>query len=262
MTNIEHIQIQITPLRKALVEHSLYQKLSNIQDIQSFMEQHVFAVWDFMSLLKALQQHLTCTQTPWIPNQNTLLSRFINEIVLGEESDLNEAGIPQSHFDMYLEAMEQVGANTDSIQRFIHLIQKGTSVKNALEILNLKSGVQDFVNFTFAVIDSNKAHLIAAAFTFGREDLIPDMFLEIIKNEETTNQKISYSKLSYYLKRHIELDGDEHGPLSLQMIQELCGNDIKKWDEVLAVAVQALQHRINLWDSISKELSNQLEPSF
>lgn len=261
MTNIEKIQVQITPLRKTLVEHSLYQKLSNIEDIQSFMEQHIFAVWDFMSLLKALQYHLTCTQTPWVPNSNTLLSRFINEIVLGEESDLNEAGIPQSHFDMYLEAMEQVGASTNLIQRFIHLIKKGISVQDALQELNVKPAVQEFVNFTFAVIDSNKAHLIAAAFTFGREDLIPDMFLEIINNEESVDQKISYSKLTYYLKRHIELDGDEHGPLSLQMIQELCGNDIKKWDEVLAIAVQALKHRINLWDSIAEELSIQLEPS-
>ncbi|WMX13595.1 DUF3050 domain-containing protein [Aureispira sp. CCB-E] len=262
MTNIETIQTQITPLRKALIDHSLYQKLSSIEDIQAFMEQHVFAVWDFMSLLKALQQHLTCTHTPWVPNPNPLLSRFINEIVLGEESDLNEAGTPQSHFDMYLDAMEQVGANTDLIKRFIVEIKAGASVKDAAQNLQLKPAVQDFINFTFTVIDSNKPHLIASAFTFGREDLIPDMFLEIIKNEEAANQKTSYSKLTYYLKRHIELDGDEHGPLSLQMVQELCGHDVKKWDEVLAVAIQALEQRIKLWDSISKQLSEQLEPSF
>jgi hypothetical protein len=262
MTNIESIQAQIAPLRKALINHSLYQKLGNIEDIQSFMEQHVFAVWDFMSLLKALQNHLTCTQTPWVPNENTKLSRFINEIVLGEESDLNEAGIPQSHFDMYLEAMEQVGAKPHLIRTFITQIKKGLSVKEAAQQLELKPAVQDFINFSFAVIDSNQAHMIAAAFTFGREDLIPDMFLEIIKNEEAENQKTSYSKLTYYLQRHIELDGDEHGPLSLLMIQELCGSNVKKWDEVLAVALQALEHRIKLWDSVVEQLSEQLEPSF
>jgi len=262
MTNIENIQAQIAPLRKALINHSLYQKLSTIEDIQSFMEQHVFAVWDFMSLLKALQKHLTCTQTPWIPNENTKLSRFINEIVLGEESDLNQAGVPQSHFEMYLEAMEQVGATPRLITDFIAQIKKGVSVQEAGQQLGLKPAVQNFINFTFAVIDSKKPHIIASAFTFGREDLIPDLFLEIIKNEESTNQKISYSKLTYYLQRHIELDGDEHGPLSLLMIQELCGNDIKKWDEVLAVASQALEHRIKLWDSVVEQLSEQLEPSF
>jgi len=261
MTNIEHIQAQIAPLRKALINHSLYQKLSDIEDIQSFMEQHVFAVWDFMSLLKSLQQHLTCTQTPWIPNENTKLSRFINEIVLGEESDLNEAGLPQSHFDMYLEAMEQVGAKPDLIHQFIAQIKTGVPVKEAAQQLDVKPAVQDFINFTFNVIDSNQAHIIAAAFTFGREDLIPDMFLEIIKNEEDANQKISYSKLTYYLKRHIELDGDEHGPLSLLMIQELCGDDEKKWENVLTVALQALEYRIKLWDSVVEQLSEQLEPS-
>lgn len=261
MTNIENIQAQIAPLRKALINHPLYQKLSNIEDIQSFMEQHVFAVWDFMSLLKALQNHLTCTQIPWVPNQNTKLSRFINEIVLGEESDVNEAGIAQSHFDMYLEAMEQVGADPRLITDFIAQIKKGLSVQEAGQQLEVRPAVQDFINFTFAVINSKKPHLIASAFTFGREDLIPDMFLEIIKNEEAANQKISYSKLTYYLQRHIEIDGDEHGPLSLLMIQELCGNDVKKWDEVLAVALQALEHRIKLWDSVVEQLSEQWEPS-
>lgn len=254
MTNIENIQAQIAPLRKSLINHSLYQHLNQIEDIQSFMEQHVFAVWDFMSLLKSLQNHLTCTQTPWVPNKNTNLTRFINEIVLGEESDLNEAGLPQSHFDMYLEAMEQVGAKTDLIHNFVTQIQKGKSVQEAAQELELKPAVQDFINFTFAVIDSQKPHLIASAFTFGREDLIPDMFLEIIKNEEAADQKTSYNKLTYYLKRHIELDGDEHGPLSLLMIQELCGNDLKKWEEVLAVALQALEYRIKLWDSVVQEL--------
>jgi hypothetical protein len=254
MTSIENIQAQIAPLRKALINHSLYQRLNNIEDIQCFMEQHVFAVWDFMSLLKSLQNHLTCTQTPWIPNKNTKLTRFVNEIVLGEESDLNEAGIPQSHFDMYLEAMEQVGAKTNLIHNFVTQLQKGRSVQEAAQQLKIKAAVQDFINFTFAIIGSNQPHLIASAFTFGREDLIPDMFLEIIKNEEAADQKISYSKLTYYLKRHIELDGDEHGPLSLQMIQELCGNDVKKWEEVLTVALQALEYRIKLWDSVVQQL--------
>jgi hypothetical protein len=250
MTTIQNIQTQIAPLRTALINHSLYQRLNKMEDIQSFMEQHVFAVWDFMSLLKSLQNHLTCTKTPWVPNENTKLSRFINEIVLGEESDLNEAGLPQSHFDMYIEAMEQVGAKPDLMHQFIAQIKTGLSVKEAAQQLELKPAIQDFINFTFRVIESNQAHIIASAFTFGREDLIPDMFLEIIKNEEAADQKISYHKLTYYLKRHIELDSDEHGPLSLLMIQELCGDDEKKWADVLEVALQALEYRIKLWDSV------------
>lgn len=255
MNPIENIQQQIAPFRQQLIHHELYQALKSIDDIKLFMEDHVFAVWDFMSLLKSLQQHLTCLNTPWLPNKNSALTRFINEIVLGEESDLNEAGIPKSHFDMYLEAMEQIGANTDCIQQFIHLIRQQSAVSTAADQLNVKSSVKDFINFTFNTIASNKPHLIASAFTFGREDLIPDMFLEIIKKAENKDDAVSYHKLTYYLQRHIELDGDEHGPLSLKMISELCGQDNKKWEEVTIVAIQALKQRIALWDGIYQAIS-------
>lgn len=262
MDRIKTIQTQIEPLRLQLIHHQLYQNLKTMDDIKLFMEHHVFAVWDFMSLLKSLQQHLTCLQVPWVPNSNSSLTRFINEIVLGEESDLNEQGQPQSHFDMYLDAMKQAGANPQLMLQLLGAIEQGQTVLNSIQNLPLAASVKDFVEFTFQTIASNKPHLIASAFTFGREDLIPDMFLEIIKKAETTDKAVSYSKLTYYLQRHIELDGDEHGPLSLNMIAELCGSDAQKWSEVAATAVQALQKRIQLWDGIALELQKKHKTSF
>ncbi|WP_053971421.1 DUF3050 domain-containing protein [Mangrovimonas sp. ST2L15] len=258
MKRIEFVEKELSNLRTTLNNHPVYKALSHMDDVKIFMEQHVFAVWDFMSLLKALQNQLTCTKTPWVPAQNATTARFINEIVLGEESDLDENGIPKSHFEMYLDAMNQIGANTHTIQNFIDLISKGASIDSSLDSVKIQKETADFIKFTFDIIATEEPHKIASAFTFGREDVIPDMFFQIINQSQTQDQ--TYSKLTYYLKRHIELDGDEHGPLSLKMIEELCEENDQKWQEVLEVAKEALNKRIELWNGISELInSNQLQ---
>jgi hypothetical protein len=253
MEKILEIQKEIEPLQKILINHNLYQNINSTKDIQSFMQMHVFAVWDFMSLLKALQCELTCTQPPWKATKNRLSRRLINEIVLCEESDYNELNVTMSHFEMYIDAMKQCNANTHEIEIFMANIETNNNYSEAINSIELVKEVKEFMDFTFEVINTKEAHLIAAAFTFGRENLVPDIFVALVKkfNKE---KKEDLSKFVYYLDRHIEVDGEEHGPMALNMIKELCGDDDKKWSDAKDVSVEALLKRIKLWDSINSYL--------
>jgi hypothetical protein len=248
-TRIEILKTRIEPLRAKLVTHDLYKNIRSINELTIFMEHHVFAVWDFMSLLKSLQQNLTCTTLPWMPTDNANTRYLINEIVTGEESDVDENGNRTSHFELYLKAMEQVGCKAEAITALFKELSLGKSVTGALANSVVPAAVRDFVQHTFDVIDTDKDFLQAAVFTFGREDLIPDMFISIVK--EINNQlpgKVDI--LLYYLERHIEVDGDHHSNLAYQMTADLCGNDDSKWEEATIAVEDALKARIALWDGI------------
>lgn len=251
--NIAHINKYIEDERNSLLNHSLYAKINSISDLHRFLEGHVYAVWDFMSLLKALQQKLTCTTTPWFATSNPETRYLINEIVLAEESDLALDGRRLSHFEMYLEAMQACNANIEQISNFVKNLSTN-SVFDAIEEQNLSKGISEFLKFTFEIIEKGNAHEIAAAFTFGREDLIPSMFTEILKEFKSSFPETDLKELIYYFDRHIELDADEHGPMAFKMIDELCGTDEKKWKEVAEISKLSLQKRIGLWDAIEENL--------
>jgi hypothetical protein len=231
----------------------MYAQIKCIEDFQCFMEQHIFAVWDFMSLLKALQRALTCVEVPWSPKGSPVTRRFINEIVLGEESDLDQNGKVLSHFEMYLEAMQQIGADTLPIHQLTEWLSYGKTLDEALYQLEIREETRAFVRFTFEIIDGGQLHKIAALFTFGREDLIPDMFIEILREMQGQGQS-NIDKLLYYLERHIEVDGGDHGPISLKMMEEICGSDVVKWQEATDVSIQALEKRYALWNGVLAKL--------
>ncbi len=248
------INAEIDAARQQLIAHPLYKKIKTLAELRTFTEYHVFAVWDFMSLLKALQRLLTCVDLPWIPVGNGETRYLINEIVTGEESDVDEYGERISHFELYLRAMGQIGANTHAIDCFIQALQSGKDINTALEIADLPAAAGAFVRHTFNVIAGNKPHVIAAVFTFGREDLIPAIFIEMVSGlAEQFPGKAGIMR--YYLERHIEVDGDHHSKLAYQMTAELCGNDENKWREAAEAARLAIEARIALWNGIMAGIS-------
>ena len=251
---ISQLQTQLQPARARMVSHPMYGRIQTIEDLRTFMEYHVFAVWDFMSLLKALQRDLTCTTVPWVPVGSPATRRLINEIVLEEETDVDPEGEATSHFELYLRAMREAGANTAPAERLLAALAEGASVPAALAAADAPAAVQEFVKHTFGVIASGQPHLVAAAFTFGREDVIPDMFRSLVADlgERFPDQLGTFI---YYLNRHIELDEDNHAPLAQQMVRDLCGHDPMRWQQATEVAAQGMAARIALWDGIAAALA-------
>ena len=242
-------------LSEQLGNHPLYDEIHSIEKLRIFMQHHVYAVWDFMSLIKSLQSHLAPTTLPWVPPGNARFANFINQLVLDEESDraFTET-IPSthdSHFDAYCQSMAEIGADINQISRFIDILGN-EGLEAALTIDEIPSSARQFMTFTFDIIDSNQAHQIAAVLAYARETLVPQMFRSlfdglIIKPSEAP---ILYS----YLERHIQLDEQEHGPVAALMVQELCGESKDKQAEAIVTAEQALKARLDYWDGIHAAL--------
>jgi hypothetical protein len=253
---LKDLQRAVALERAALVEHSLYFCVRSTADVRLFMEHHVFAVWDFMSLLKALQAELTCVAVPWVPRGEPLARRLINEIVLGEESDEGIGGGYSSHYELYRSAMLECGADTTRIDAFVEHVAGGQPVRDALAATEVPSACQRFVSATFEVIESHSLPRIAAAFTIGREEIIPDMFTKLIEDIG----KRSGGRLGRfldYLTRHVEIDGERHGPMAAQLLEGLCGQDFGHWGEAEAGAKAALRARLAFWTEIEGELARR-----
>lgn len=253
---MEELQAAIAPLKKEIVLHPMHDAVRSLEHVRVFMEHHVFAVWDFMSLLKALQVHLTCTTWPWMPKGDATTRFLINEIVCGEESDTDENGVRLSHFEMYLNAMREAGANQQPILDVLHSLRMGSTIDDALRQTIIPDTARMFVRYTFDVINSGKPHVMAAVFTFGREDLIPDMFLSLVRTLQQTFPD-QLSGFLYYLERHIEVDGGHHSQLALKMTASLCGSDPQKWEEATSAVLEALRRREALWQGVYNQISEE-----
>ncbi len=254
MTFMESLIASLGPLWGQILRHPLYSRIKTLDDVRTFMEHHVFAVWDFMSLLTSLQRGLTCVEVPWVPVGDGGVRRLINEILLEEESDSAPDGGYTSHMELYLRGMRECGADTSRIDKLLSLIADRVPLKSALSESKIPEASRAFVETTLSIVSSGSMHRIAAAFTLGREKVIPDMFSKIISdlNVQFPGQ---FKTFQDYLSRHVELDKERHSPMGLQMLQTLCEDDPDKWREASETAKTALGARLSLWDGITISLT-------
>ena len=261
--------IDLGDARERLVRHRIYKLVNSAARLRRFMESHVFAVWDFQSLLKAMQQRLTCTSVPWVPTPDPEARRLVNEIVLDEESDELPEGGSASHFELYLDGMRRAGADTGPIERMLdtlteaHRAQAAGSaapprrpaaeiVDEAMRHAGAPDAARTFVGRSFAVIDHGATHAIVAAFTYGREDVIPEMFRGLVSS--LASRDPAWERFHWYLERHIEADDEKHGPICRRIVARLCGDDPARWAEASAAARTAIEARIAFWDTIAADL--------
>ena len=253
----------IQRLRDRLDAHPIYAALTSLNDLRVFMQHHVYSVWDFMSLIKYLQHQIAPARWPWVPHGDASVQRFINELVLEEESDVAPPGHVghTSHFMLYLAAMREIGADADTPLRFVEQVSD-RGIATALQSGLPPAPSVAFMRTTFAFIDSGKPHAVAAALSLGREHVIPAMFRALLSRMTVSAEQAP--SFHYYLNRHVLLDEDFHAPLSLRLLEVLCGEDARKWQEAEAAALHAVDARLQFWDGVMRALPSQqnfpLEP--
>lgn len=246
----------VSNLEERLNAHPLYDAIQTLEDLRLFMERHIYAVWDFMSLLKYLQYKIAPAAIPWKPHASPSTRFLINQIVLGEESDVglpDENGNPTyvSHFELYCKSMREVGADPSTAIDFSHVASR-QGIDDALSLSLIPAPASAFMNTTFAFIATDKPHIVGAAFALGREHIIPEMFRAFLARMNITSNEAP--AFHYYLERHIHLDEDFHAPLAMKMVNELIDGDPTRLREAEDAALAAVEARISFWDGVLENL--------
>lgn len=246
----------IESLRARLEAHPIYAAVRTLDDLRVFMQHHVYSVWDFMSLIKYLQNEVAPARWPWTPAGDASVQRFINELVLEEETDIGLPGSDghTSHYMLYLAAMREVGADADTPARFVRTVAE-QGIAAALGAGLAPAPAVAFTRTTFDFLHSGQSHAVAAALALGREHVIPSMFRAFLARMAVTEAQAP--SFHYYLKRHVHLDEDFHAPLSLRLLAALCDDDAGKWREAEAAAQAAVDARMHFWDGVLQALPSQ-----
>lgn len=253
----EYDNDQLVSLRAALLDHPIYTHVASVADLRRFMEDHVFAVWDFMSLLKRLQQDMPCVKFPWFPADNSRAA--LNDMVIGEATDIGSDGAYLSHFCLYLRAMREIGAGTRQFEKFRTMVLVGAPVEVAPRLTDVPSHVQGFVAHTMELANASSTEEVLAAFFYGRGDVIPEMFRRLLNTLDDAKHNNDHLRhFVYYIDRHIELDGESHGPKGRELLEDLVAHSPQARERVLRAACRSIETCIALWNGPLSKLRNSL----
>jgi hypothetical protein len=249
----------IAGFQQRLDTHDVYHAVRTIEDLRCFMQHHIYSVWDFMSLIKYLQGIVAPTTWPWLPSGDSRVQRFINELVLEEESDSftlpgTDAEQSLSHFQLYCGAMREIGADDAQARAFVELV-RSSGIEAALDSDLIPDPSREFTRTTFGFLASGKPHVVAAALAIGREHVIPGMFRALLAGIGISEQDAPM--FHFYLNRHIHLDEDFHAPLSLRLLDSLCDGQGTRFVEAQQAAEQAITARLAFWDGVLATLGNE-----
>jgi len=245
------IEFKCAPLLRLLKEHKLCTEVEELDDVKRFLEMHVFAVWDFMSLLKALQIQVTkvTAHSPWAPSRRAKIASLINEAVAHYEADTNEKGERQSNFQMYLDVMTALGAHTHRMRKCMNIVNHGAGLDKAMAFSGAPKGAENYVRSTFSLVDPKGLHKVAASLAFGRvKTILFERILEIVSNSPNASEEAK-TKLRHYMNRQAELYTKYYRPLSFMIVEEICGDDEACWKEAEVAAILSVRARIALWDA-------------
>ncbi|CAG9319831.1 unnamed protein product [Blepharisma stoltei] len=261
--NYSQVVAKLKPLRTDLVSAYSSIKLESLPATRVYMKNFIYQAWAVISTLKALRSKLSPSTVPWYPPEDENSVRYINEILLDEETDV--AGQPQqysSHYNLFIKAMREANGFSEPMETLVTDLRQGMAwdkafIKNKDQYKHIISpSTFKYVENEIGIAMNGDLHQIAGFFFLGREETVPDLFSGFVKslNEKEVNAPLFKS----YIQRHIDLDGDLHAPLGEKITQRVCKEDPKMWKEVYEAGKLGITDDLNFAKGVTKMIGKPL----
>lgn len=239
-----------------LERHKIYKLLNNQTSLANFMERHVVCVWVYHSLLRSLYQDIVSQLTDLNGDRSKECLRLITEIVLEEVVEDLGDGQYQSHLELYVEAMEDLGANITPILTFFDMLEKGYTTKRSLELANFPIEAVRYAK-TILPLLKEPPYKKAAALFYEGEPFIPDSFLTQV---EVLLPKVPVNLLLDYFEGHIEGLKRPGFSATGRLVEIFCASDKRYELQAEKIAEKVMKSRLELWNLIATDLDTYADP--